>query len=118
MKRQTLSGALAAGIVITCTSVVAQTTTGTIVTTEPLTIPEEQEVVVREYIVRRPVDRIVEIPGGTVRPGSVIPRDIRLSPLADISVEGLSRYAYFVSPDDKIVIVDPTTREVKRIIAR
>ena len=116
--RTILAGALAAGWALAGTGLGAQTTTGTIITTEPLTIPAEQEVVVREYIVRRPVDRIVEIPGGTVRPGSVIPRDIRLSPLADISVEGLNRYAYFVSPDDKIVIVDPTTREVKRIITR
>lgn len=123
MTSRILAGALAAGLALGATGLGAtrlgaQTATGTIVTTEPLTIPEEQEVVVREYIVRRPVDRIVEIPGGTVRPGSVIPRDIRLSPLADISVQGLSRYAYFVSPDDKIVIVDPTTREVKRIISR
>ena len=110
--------ALAGGLALGATGLAAQTATGTIVTTEPLTIPEEQEVVVREYIVRRPVDRIVEIPGGTVRPGSVIPRDLRLSPLADISVQGLNRYAYFVSPDDKIVIVDPTTRQVMRIISR
>ena len=118
MTSRILAGALATGFALAGTGLAAQTTTGTIVTTEPLTIPTEQEVVVREYIVRRPVERIVEVPGGTVRPGSVIPRDIRLSPLADISVEGLNRYAYFVSPDDKIVIVDPTTREVKRIITR
>ena len=118
MRLRNLSAALAAGVILTCAGAFAQTSTGTIITTEPLAIPDEQEVVVREYIVRRPVDRVVEIPGGTVRPGSVIPRDIRLSPLADISVQGLNRYAYFVSPDDKIVIVDPTTREVKRIITR
>ena len=118
MKLRSLSAALAAGIVISCTGVLAQTTTGTIVTTEPLAIPEEQEVVVREYIVRRPVERIVEVPGGTVRPGGTIPRDIRLSPLADISEPSLSRYAYFVSPDNKIVIVDPATRQVMRIISR
>jgi hypothetical protein len=112
------AAALAAGLVLSGTGLSAQTTTGTIADPDPLALPAEQEVVVREYIVRRPVDRIVEVPGATVRPGSVIPRDVRLSPLADISVEGLSRYAYFVSPDDKIVIVDPTTREVKRIIAR
>ena len=118
MTRRILAGALATGFALAGTGLAAQTTTSTIVTTEPLAIPEEQEVVVREYIIRRPVDRIVEIPGGTVRPGSVVPRDIRLSPLADISVQGLSRYAYFVSPDDKIVIVDPTTRQVMRIISR
>jgi hypothetical protein len=99
-------------------SVSAQTTTGAIVTTDPLTFPAEQEILVREYIVRRPVDRIVEFPGGTVRPGSVVPSDVRLSPLADISVQGLNRYAYFVSPDDKIVIVEPNTRQVVRIISR
>jgi Protein of unknown function (DUF1236) len=108
--------ALAAAICFFSTGVFAQTTTGTI--SEPLIIPEEQDVVVREYIVRRPVERIVEVPGGTVRPGSTIPRDIRLSPLADISAPGLRRYAYFVSPDNKIVIVDPATRQVMRIIPR
>jgi hypothetical protein len=110
--------ALAAAIVFTCTSVLAQTTTGTIVTTEPLAIPEEHEVVVREYIMRRPVERVVEVPGGAVQPGSVVPRDLRLSPLADIPVPALSRYAYFVSPDNKIIIVDPATRQVMRVISR
>jgi hypothetical protein len=114
---RTLS-ALAAGLVLTCTGVVAQTTTGTIVTTEPLTIPQEQEVVVREYIMRRPVERIVELPGGAVQAGATIPRDIRLSPLADISAPALRRYAYFVSPDNKIVIVDPATRQVMSVISR
>jgi Protein of unknown function (DUF1236) len=105
-----------AAAILFATGVVAQTATGTIVT-EP-SISEEHEVVVREYIVRRPVERIVEIPGGTVRPGNTIPRDIRLSPLADIAEPSLSRYAYFVSPDNKIVIVDPATRQVMRIIPR
>ncbi len=108
----TLALALGAG------SVSAKTTTSTIVTTDPLTVPAEQEILVREYIVRRPVERVVEFPGGTVRPGSVVPGDVRLSPLADISVQGLNRYAYFVSPDDKIVIVEPNTRQVVRIISR
>ena len=110
------SPALAAAICLAATGAFAQTVTGTIA--EPLTIPDEQEVVLRDYIVRRPVDRIVEVPGGTVRPGSTIPRDIRLSPLADISAPALRRYAYFVSPDNKIVIVDPATRQVMRIISR
>jgi hypothetical protein len=108
----TLAVAIAAG------SALAQTATGTIVTTDPLTIPAEQEILVREYIVRRPVERVIEFPGGTVRPGSVVPADVRLSPLGDISVQGLNRYAYFVSPDDKIVIVEPNTRQVVRIISR
>ena len=109
---------LAVGLALGASGLSAQTTTGTIVTTEPLTIPAEQEILVREYIVRRPAERIVEFPGGTVRPGSVVPADVRLSPLADISVQGLNRYAYFVSPDDKIVIVEPNSRQVVRIISR
>jgi hypothetical protein len=28
----------------------------------------------------------------------------------------LERYAYFISPDEKIVVVEPQTREVVRII--
>jgi hypothetical protein len=108
--------ALAAAICLAGTGALAQTATGTIA--EPLIVPEEQEVVLREYIMRRPVGRIVEIPGETVRPGSTIPRDIRLSPLADLTVPALRRYAYFVSPDNKIVIVDPATRQVMRIISR
>ena len=118
MALRSLPAALAAGIVVSGTGALAQTTTGTIVTTEPLTIPEEQQVVVRDYIGRRPVERIVEIPAGTLQPGSVISREIRLSPLADISARNLSRFAYFVSPDEKIVIVDPATRQVMGVINR
>jgi hypothetical protein len=94
----------------------AQTTTGTLA--EPSAFPEQYDAVVREYILRRPVERIVEVPGGTARAGGTIPRSIRLSPLADISEPSLSRYAYFVSPDNQIVIVDPATRQVMRVISR
>ena len=118
MTLRSLSAALAAGCLFANASAFAQTSTGTIATTEPLTLPEGQEAVVREYIGRRPVVRIVAVPGEAVQPGSTIPRDIRLSPLADISVPALNRYAYFVSPDDKIVIVDPATRQVMRVISR
>jgi hypothetical protein len=117
MALRSLAAALAAACVFTGAGVAAQTTTATITRTEPLTIPEEQEVVVRQYISRRPVTRIIEVPGG-VQPGGVIPRDIRLSPLADIPVPALSRYAYFISPEDKIVIVDPATRQVMSVISR
>jgi Protein of unknown function (DUF1236) len=116
--------ALAAGLMLGGASAPAQTTTGTLIEPETLASPEalslaeEQEAVLREYIRRRPVERIVAIPGSPVRPGRVMPRDIRLSPLAHIPVEGLNRYAYVVSPDDKIVLVDPTTRRVVHVMDR
>jgi hypothetical protein len=47
-----------------------------------------------------------------------MPRDVRLSPLANIAVPDLSRYAYIVSPDDKIVLVDPATRRVVHVLDR
>ena len=116
--------ALAAGLVLGGAAAPAQTTTGTLVEPEALAFPEtlslaeEQEAVLRDYIRRRPVERIVAIPGSPVRPGRVMPRDIRLSPLAHIPIEGLNRYAYVVSPDDKIVVVDPTTRRVVHVMDR
>jgi hypothetical protein len=116
--------ALAAGLVLGGALAPAQTTTGTLIEPEALASPEalslgdEQEAVLRDYIRRRPVERIVAIPGSPVRPGRVMPRAIRLSPLAHIPVEGLNRYAYVVSPDDKIVLVDPTTRRVVHVMDR
>src|SRR5215208_1873721 len=65
MKSPICVAAMTVAVALGAGSVSAQTTTGTIVTTDPLTIPAEQEILVREYIVRRPVDRIVEFPGGT-----------------------------------------------------
>ncbi len=108
----------------------AQTTTGTLAEPEALAepevlaspeapaFPEESEAVLRDYIRRRPVERIVLIPGPPARPGRVLPRSVRLSPLAHIPVAGLNRYAYIVSPDEKIVLVDPTTRRVVHVMDR
>lgn len=119
-----LAAALAAGLTLGGVRAPAQTTTGTLV--EPdvlafpqeLVLPEEHDGLLRDHIRRRPVERIAQIPGGPLRPGKVLPRDVRLSPLANLSVEGLNRYAYIVSPDDKIVLVDPATRRVVRVLDR
>jgi hypothetical protein len=119
-----LAAALAAGLTLGGVGAPAQTTTGTLV--EPdvlafpqeLVLPEEHDGLLRDHIRRRPVERIAQIPGGPLRPGKVLPRDVRLSPLANLSVEGLNRYAYIVSPDDKIVLVDPATRRVVRVLDR
>jgi hypothetical protein len=118
MTMRMAAAALAAALALSGAGPMAQTTTGTLVEPDVLAFPEEHDALLRDHIRRRPVERIVQIPGGPLRPGKVLPRDIRLSPLANLSVEGLNRYAYIVSPDDKIVIVDPATRRVVRVIDR
>ncbi|WP_158809828.1 DUF1236 domain-containing protein [Beijerinckia sp. L45] len=50
----------------------------------------------------------------TLRPGSVLPDGVPLRVFAKDSE--LARFAYFVSVDNKIVIADPRTRTVVRII--
>ena len=50
----------------------------------------------------------------TLRPGSVLPEGV---PLNRFEGEAkLDRYAFFVSVDHKIVVVDPRTRIVLRIL--
>lgn len=117
MTTRILSATLAAGLALGGASSLAQTTTGTIVEPNALSLPEEHEAALRDYVRRRPVERVVAIRGG-LAPGRIVPRDIRLSPLANIPVEGLGRFAYLVSPDDKIVIVDPASRRVVRVLDR
>ena len=112
------AAALTAGLTLGSVGVPAQTTTGTLVEPDVLAFPEEHDGLLRDHIRRRPVERIAQIPGGPLRPGKVLPRDVRLSPLANLSVEGLNRYAYIVSPDDKIVLVDPASRRVVRVLDR
>ncbi|MDP4021054.1 hypothetical protein Q8W71_00325 [Methylobacterium sp. NEAU 140] len=79
----------------------------------------DDEVVVREYVVRRPVlapDPIVgSIP---LRPGSIVPADVALAPFTDAPNPSLRRYGYFVAPGNKVVVVDPATRAVVRILDR
>ena len=123
-----LAAALTAGLTLGGVGAPAQTTTGTLVEPEVLAFPqelalpkelaEEHDGLLRDHVRRRPVERIAQIPGGPLRPGKILPRDVRLSPLANLSVEGLNRYAYIVSPDDKIVLVDPATRRVVRVLDR
>lgn len=50
----------------------------------------------------------------TLRPGSVLPEAVPLRRFEGQS--SLDRYAFFVSVDHKIVVVDPRTRVVVRIL--
>jgi hypothetical protein len=85
--------ALAAGLVLGGAAAPAQTTTGTLVEPEALASPEVLSFAEEQEAVLRDY--------------------IRRRP-----VEGLNRYAYVVSPDDKIVVVDPTTRRVVHVMDR
>ncbi len=50
----------------------------------------------------------------TLRPGSVIPEGVPLTRFE--KAPSLERYAFFVSVDHKIVVADPKTRVVVRIL--
>jgi L,D-transpeptidase catalytic domain len=53
-----------------------------------------------------------------VRRGSVIPADVELEPFVDAQIPALRRYSYFVSPSNKIVVVEPVGRRVVRVLER
>src|SRR5947209_6787335 len=100
----------------------------------------DDEVVMREYIIRRrpplpapvvvapapvvtapaPVvaasPPAVAAPALVIRPGSIIPADVELEPFVDAPVPALRRYSYFVSPSNKIVVVEPVERRVVRVL--
>ncbi|MEA2838863.1 MAG: hypothetical protein QOF41_193 [Methylobacteriaceae bacterium] len=90
-----------------------------------LTVAPDEEVVVREYIIRRPAASVLVPPApiprapiAYVRPGSFIPADIELEPYDDAPTPALRRYSYFRSPTNQIVLVDPIERRVVRILDR
>jgi hypothetical protein len=102
----------------------------------------DDEVVMREYIIRRrpapapvvvapapvvtapapvvaaPPPPVVAAPAVVIRPGSIIPADVELEPFVDAPVPALRRYSYFVSPSNKIVVVEPVGRRVVRVLER
>jgi len=107
---------LAGAVVLLSGSAAFAQTTVTTTTTRTLDMPAQQEVVVRDYVTRQHPAPVVIERHMTVRPGSIIPEDVELHPLRALGDPDLARYDYFVSPDHKIVIVDPGSREVLRII--
>jgi len=65
--------------------------------------------------------RYTEPSGVRIGRGSVIPDWLDAAPMRDVSIRRLqpgSFYGYFVSPDNKVVIFEPGTRRVARIIGR
>ncbi|GAC1329523.1 MAG: hypothetical protein NVSMB26_05900 [Beijerinckiaceae bacterium] len=88
------------------------------VVTGDLDLPPDREVLVREYIIREPAAPVVIEGGGTIRPGSLVPDYVPLRRFENIAVPSLRAYGYFVSPDNKVVIVDPASRQVVRILSQ
>jgi hypothetical protein len=57
--------------------------------------------------------------GRRIGRGSVIPTWIDVGSFQNVSVPRLRRggsYGYFVSPDNKVVVLDPRSRRVRRVI--
>jgi hypothetical protein len=80
-------------------------------------IDPDQEVVIRRRVIEeQPAPATIEIPRGQVTIGSAVPRDIPLRPMSRFGSQTLAHLAYFVSPDRKIVVVEPQTRRVVKII--
>ena len=74
----------------------------------------------RDYIVRRPIivgpaPIVGSIP---LRPGTIEPGDVELTPFTDAPNPSLRRFGYFIAPGDKVVVVNPATRAVVRILDR
>lgn len=88
----------------------AQTT----VITGPAPWTVEDEPVVRGYVTREPPP-VVEF-HQTLTPGSVIPEKVPLKIFPADAPPNLRGYAYFVSVDHKIVVVEADTRRVVHIL--
>lgn len=110
---------LIAALISLCVSLPshAQTTTDeTLITPHTNPFPADREVVVRKYVERTPTEPVVIQEGGTVRPGSIVPSYVPLQTFGGLTDPFYQGYRYFVSPDHKVVIVDPSTRTVVRIL--
>jgi hypothetical protein len=77
-------------------------------------ISPDETVLVERYVRVLPAPPPVIEEHMTLRPGSVIPEGVPLNRFTD--EPKLERYAYFVSVDHKIVVADPRTRVVVRIL--
>lgn len=108
---------LASGVVIMLSGgAFAQHVGDTVIEAPPPRVLEvtPEDTIRMERYVREETDVPVIEEHMTLRPGSVLPEGVPLRVFAKDS--DLARFAYFVSVDNKIVIADPRTRTVVRII--
>ena len=82
---------------------------------QAVVITPDESVLVERYIVEEPTlpPPVVIEENTTLRPGSLVPAAVPLQPFGGRST--LAKFSYFVSVDDKVVVVDPVTRTVVRI---
>ena len=77
-------------------------------------ISPDETVIVERYVREIPEPPLMIEDHLTLRPGSVIPDAVPLRPFD--GQPKLARFAYFVSVDHKIVVADPRTRVIVRIL--
>ena len=95
-----LAGAMLA---VTATGAFAQT----------VVLQPQEQVIVREYIVKQPHEDVVLPDDFDLSVGQVVPEDVMVSPLDAPGLE--KRYEYMVV-DGRGVLVDPETREIVEIL--
>ena len=100
MRNMLLTGAMLA---VTASAAFAQT----------VILQPDEEVVVREYIVKRPPPEVVLPDDFDLSVGTVVPEDVVITPLDAPGIE--TRYDYLVV-DGRGVLVDPDTREIVEIL--
>lgn len=78
---------------------------------QDVVIVPEQETVIREYVVRHPVDPIDVPQGVEIIDGSVLPETVELYPIDEPDMN----YRYVIV-DGRTVLVEPETRRIVRVL--
>jgi Protein of unknown function (DUF1236) len=78
---------------------------------QDVVIVPEQETVIREYVVRHPVDPVELPPGVEITVGTPLPDTVELYPIDEPEMN----YRYIIV-DGRTVLVEPETREIVRIL--
>lgn len=73
----------------------------------------EEEVVVREYIVKQPPPEVVLPDDFDLSVGTVVPEDVVITPL---DAPGFEKHYDYLVVDGRGVLVDPETREIVEIL--
>lgn len=111
MQRHVLAGAIVLALASPALGQSTSETTGS--TTAIITIAPEQRTKIREYVVEKRVkpvkiEKRVEI-------GATLPADVELMAVPSEWGPEVSRYRYVYS-DDRIVLVEPSSRRVIQVI--
>jgi hypothetical protein len=76
-------------------------------------VTPEQQIVIREYVVREQVEPIAPPPGIEIMVGTTLPDTVEVQPLDVPDID--TRYEYVVI-EDRTVLVEPETRRIVQII--